>query len=77
MSLVEQLAAFVVKARWEALSEKFELLSSQYAETDLQRSMVDTVASLDSQSVNNLTSLLRKVRVPNSRRAGAMGEWIS
>jgi 2-methylcitrate dehydratase len=63
--------------RWEMAVRKFELLSSQYAGTDLQRSIVDTVASLDSQSAGNLTSLLRKVRVPNNRRAGAMGEWIS
>jgi 2-methylcitrate dehydratase len=62
---------------WETAVKKFELLSSPYAGVDLQRAIVDTVATLETHPGDDLTSLLRKVRVPNDWRPGAMGEWIS
>ncbi|MBI4455025.1 MAG: MmgE/PrpD family protein [Acidobacteria bacterium] len=49
--------------RWETVVEKFNLLTSSYANEDLRRAIIDTVANLESRSAGDLTSLLRKVRV--------------
>jgi 2-methylcitrate dehydratase len=48
---------------WETVVQKFERLSSPYADAALRREIIDAVAHLESIEVSDLTRLLAQVQV--------------
>jgi 2-methylcitrate dehydratase len=51
--------------RWETVVEKFLRLSHPYAEAALSKELVGVIEDLDSVDVEELTSLLGRVVVPD------------
>jgi 2-methylcitrate dehydratase len=56
--------------RWESVVQKFEQLSTRYADAALRREIIEAVSHLDTIRVTDLTHRLAKVR-KNQPRAGS------
>jgi 2-methylcitrate dehydratase len=54
---------------WEMAFEKFEQVASRFAPASLRHSIADSVKTLESIQVRDITRLLQKVETPQSERA--------